>query len=498
MKWAQNLLRTGRAKRGSRAWRRAGPGPPRLFERQPGRQRCFRGRIQGRGARYLAAGRAQGPAQCRQSRRGGRTVQPTTARPLAAEQTPQRGNPVPVVPGADGQPVLAMELCRESFAQRLLERGPLPPTDVVPMAIKIAGALESAHGADLVHGDMKPENILVSQSGEPELADLGLAGLRTVAESTQRLAGASTLHTAPEVLEGAAPSPSADVYGLASAMYQLIVGRGPFVTYEGEQSASVILRVLRDPAPRPSLSSMPIVLADLLEAALAKDPLARPQSALSFAEALQGVEAVAGWPRTRYVAWGPAELGAVRTGVTLLQPGRAGGQLAGAGADQDDVPEPASELGGGTGGDTGAYSFERAKDADRGSHGTEGEEQAPAGGLGEDSGLAHVPPAEPVHDPYAFWDYPAISPELTPRPSGEPPVPGMRRVVAPPAVERTVIVPQPMAPRQQPVVVPEPLPALDADPECQTTGRHRQPRKRSGASQRGHIGNRRGPVNSGP
>jgi Protein kinase domain len=463
MKWAHKLLRTGRAKRGDGP--DAAPAPD-----LPGYSNINRVAIGDFAAVY-------------------RAVELGTSRPVALKILHTAGSPARAVglfneqlpdllllskhpnvvtlyrsfraPG--GQPVLAMELCRESFAQRLLESGPLPPTDVVPVAIKISGALESAHGAGLVHGDMKPENVLVSQFGEPELADLGLAGLRTVAESTERLAGATTLHTAPEVLEGAAPSALADVYGLASAMYQLIVGRGPFVTYEGERSASVILRVLRDPAPRPSLSSMPIVLADLLEAALAKDPLARPQSALAFAEALQAVEAVAGWPRTRYVAWGPAELGALRTGVTLLQPGRAGDQLAG--TDRDDAPEPAGDMGGGTGGDTGGYSFERAEGADGGGDETDADKQAARGVLADDAGTEQPPPAEQVHDPYAFWDYPAISPEFAPRSSGEPSVPGIRRVVAPPPVERTVIVPQPVAPRQQPVVLPDPLPGPRADSE---------------------------------
>ena len=96
---------------------------------------------------------------------------------------------------------------------------------------------------------MKPQNILVSQFDEPVLADFGVATLQAQAQSTEGVFGFTTLHAPPEALEGLPLSPSADIYGLASSMYQLLVGRGPFSSYEGEAPASVILRILRDPAP---------------------------------------------------------------------------------------------------------------------------------------------------------------------------------------------------------------------------------------------------------
>ncbi|HXW82316.1 MAG TPA: serine/threonine-protein kinase, partial [Acidimicrobiales bacterium] len=216
---------------------------------------------------------------------------------------------------AEGRPVLVMELCRESYGQRAAQRGPLAPAEVVAAGIKVAGALETAHRAGVLHRDVKPQNILLSEPGEPVVADFGLVGLQTLGQSTERLAGTATLHAAPEALEGAALSPATDVYGLASSVYELVVGRGPFVTYKGEEPASVILRVVRDPAPRPPLSAMPIALADLLESALAKDPLSRPQSVASFAESLRKIEAGAGWPETQYVVWEAAQLAAPRPGV---------------------------------------------------------------------------------------------------------------------------------------------------------------------------------------
>ena len=208
----------------------------------------------------------------------------------------------------EGRPVLVLELCRESLAHRVRQSGPLSADDVVQVGIKIAGALETAHRSGLLHRDMKPQNILVSQFDEPVLADFGVATLQAQAQSTEGVFGFTTLHAPPEALEGLPLSPSADIYGLASSMYQLLVGRGPFSSYEGEAPASVILRILRDPAPRAPANNVPVALGDLMENALAKDPAKRPQTAGDFAESLREIEALAGWAQTPYVVWGTSQV----------------------------------------------------------------------------------------------------------------------------------------------------------------------------------------------
>jgi serine/threonine protein kinase len=256
----------------------------------------------------------------------------------------------------DGRPVLVLELCRESLAHRVRQNGALPAGEVVQVGIKIAGALETAHRSGLLHRDMKPQNILVSQFDEPVLADFGVATLQAQAQSTEGVFGFTTLHAPPEALEGLPLSASSDVYGLASSMYQLLVGRGPFSSYEGEAPASVILRILRDPAPRAPGNDVPVALADLMENALAKDPAKRPQSAGAFAQALREIEAFAGWAQTPYVVWGAPQAAAPSAEDDLeppspgpaATPNLAAAQLAhllqAERASLDRLPDPATEV----------------------------------------------------------------------------------------------------------------------------------------------------------
>lgn len=205
---------------------------------------------------------------------------------------------------SDGRPVLVLELCRASLGEQLRVSGPLSAVEATRVGIKIAGALETAHRNGFLHRDMKPQNILITQFGEPALADFGVAALQASAQMTAGVFGFTTLHAAPEVLEGHHLSPATDVYGLASTMYQLLTGQAPFATFENEAPASVILRILRDPVRPLRAEHIPLDLADLLESALSKEPEGRPRSAAQFAVALQQVEAAQGWPETSFVAWG--------------------------------------------------------------------------------------------------------------------------------------------------------------------------------------------------
>ncbi len=199
----------------------------------------------------------------------------------------------------DGRPVLVMELCKESVYQRA-KTAPPPMQQSISLAIKIAGALETAHSAGMLHRDVKPQNILLTHYDEPALADFGVARLQSSSEATAGVFGFTTIHAAPEMLEGAVATAATDVYELASTIYQLLEGRAAFRTFDGEAPASVILRILRDPVPPLSATDAPIALSDLLVSAMAKSPEERPPSAADFAEALNDIERAQGWPLTHF------------------------------------------------------------------------------------------------------------------------------------------------------------------------------------------------------
>lgn len=205
---------------------------------------------------------------------------------------------------ADGSLVLVMELCRGSLADTVQRDGPVDVQSAVHVTIRLAGALETAHRAGLLHRDVKPRNVLLTPFGEPALTDFAVGLLHSPVKGPAGTFEFSAVHATPEALEGRAGSPASDVYGLASTAYELITGQAPFEAFEGESPASVILRILRDP-PRPAHSpAIPLELSDLLDAALAKNPEHRPRTALSLAESLQAVESSQGWAVTDFLVWG--------------------------------------------------------------------------------------------------------------------------------------------------------------------------------------------------
>jgi hypothetical protein len=173
--------------------------------------------------------------------------------------------------------------------------------DAVSIGIKISGALETAHRAGILHRDVKPQNILLTGFGEPALSDFGVAMLQSSTQTTAGLFDFTTLHAAPELLEGGAISAATDVYELASTLYQLIAGESAFRAFEGESPASVILRILRDPVRPVIAEGVPIALSDLLIRGMSKEKEDRPQSAAEFARELAYIERERGWPATAII-----------------------------------------------------------------------------------------------------------------------------------------------------------------------------------------------------
>lgn len=200
----------------------------------------------------------------------------------------------------DGRPALVLERCTGTLYDTLHSVDGMQLQDVTAIGIKLAGALETVHRAGVLHCDVRPRTVLVTQHGEPVLAGFDEAVRMREAADRPPLHH-FTPHTAPELLEGSTPTAASDVYGLASTLYELVAGRAAFRSYVGESPASVIVRVLSSPVMPIVAPNVPLEISDLLMWSMSPHPAERPPSPAWIAEELGRVERREGWPRTRMV-----------------------------------------------------------------------------------------------------------------------------------------------------------------------------------------------------
>jgi serine/threonine-protein kinase PknK len=189
-----------------------------------------------------------------------------------------------------GRPYISMDYFeRGSLRDRLSREGPLPIPDVLRIGVKIAGALAATHEAEVLHRDVKPQNILVSRYGEPALADFGVARLVDSSEATHTNAF-TPHHAAPEVVNGEAPGVTSDIYALASSMYQLLAGTPAFRARSGSGIGPLMNRILKEPPPPIQRPDLPPQVFEVIVKAMAKAPGDRYPSAVAFATRLQHLQ----------------------------------------------------------------------------------------------------------------------------------------------------------------------------------------------------------------
>jgi hypothetical protein len=207
-------------------------------------------------------------------------------------------NVVPVYGlGVDGRgPYLVMPfLSRGSLGDRL-RHGPMGWDEAVHVMIRLAGAVESAHRAGVLHRDLKPDNVLLSDFGEPQLTDFGIARMSGEWATTDGQVAGSLPYTPPEVLTGTPPSVRSDVYGLGATLHQMLTGQAPFTADDDSSIWPLYHRIGHEPVP--PLPGQPDALVAVVRVAMAKEPAERPSSAEAFGRALQVVQQAGGRPVT--------------------------------------------------------------------------------------------------------------------------------------------------------------------------------------------------------
>ncbi|MPZ00756.1 MAG: protein kinase [Actinophytocola sp.] len=130
----------------------------------------------------------------------------------------------------NGLPVLIMEyLPSRSLADVIAEYGRLSPADVAHIGAQVASALSAAHAAGIVHRDVKPANILITDDGTAKLTDFGISHAAGDVALTQTGVFAGTpAYLSPEIALGHRPTPASDVYSFGSTLYAALEGSPPF------------------------------------------------------------------------------------------------------------------------------------------------------------------------------------------------------------------------------------------------------------------------------
>ncbi|MEU6155602.1 serine/threonine-protein kinase [Actinosynnema sp. NPDC047251] len=149
----------------------------------------------------------------------------------------------------DEQVGIVMDLVEGGDLRSLLSRGPLPLADAAALLGQTATALDVVHANGIVHRDLKPENVLLAGTGPDRTARLTDFGLARVVDAPGRtrfteLRGTQA-YLAPELFDGAPPTPATDVYALGITAYELLAGRRPFA--EGTDAALMRAHLEREP-----------------------------------------------------------------------------------------------------------------------------------------------------------------------------------------------------------------------------------------------------------
>jgi beta-lactam-binding protein with PASTA domain len=170
----------------------------------------------------------------------------------------------------------------ETLKERVRRGGRMAPADAVAVALGLLAAVETAHGAGVIHRDIKSQNILLDPSGTVKVTDFGIAkaGDSQMTEAGSILGTAQYL--APEQAKGLPVDQRSDLYSVGVVLYEMLTGQVPF---QGDSAVTVALKHVNEMPPEPAelVPGLPYSLNQIVLKALAKDPDRRYASAAEFA-----------------------------------------------------------------------------------------------------------------------------------------------------------------------------------------------------------------------
>ncbi len=191
----------------------------------------------------------------------------------------------------EGSYYMVMEYMPGGTLEDLIEQeGPLPPQRAVAIAIQTAQALQVAHEREVIHRDIKPQNILLSNTGEAKVADFGIARVASATTVTQAGAILGTLHyMSPEQALGNPATPQSDLYSLGVVLYQMLTGELP---YDAETPVGIVMKHVSglSRSPRDVNPNVSEAMNAVTMRLLAKDPNERYPDAAALIKDLERVK----------------------------------------------------------------------------------------------------------------------------------------------------------------------------------------------------------------
>lgn len=195
-----------------------------------------------------------------------------------------------------GETFIAMEYVEGRTLAEVIKQGTLPVDTVLRFGRQLASALAHAHDRGVIHGDLKPLNVVVTPHGDAKILDFGLARrtdpaefdrktLETVSAEGRAGLGGTLPYMAPEQIEGSDASVRTDIWSLGIVLYEMAAGSRPF---QGENLYLLCNSILRD-APRPLALQHPAGLATVILRCLEKEPARRYQRAAETRAALEAL-----------------------------------------------------------------------------------------------------------------------------------------------------------------------------------------------------------------
>jgi serine/threonine-protein kinase len=187
----------------------------------------------------------------------------------------------------DGEPYIVMECLPGCTLADELREGPQAVERTRAMALEVLSALNAAHALGIVHRDVKPANLLITEHGSFKVGDFGIAKSVDGLDQTEtgEIVGTAA-YLAPERIEGQVATPRSDLYSLGVVMYEALTGAKPFA---GDTPAATAYAVhVSDPVPARELRpDADLGLVAVIERAMARNPDERFDSAVAMAETLE-------------------------------------------------------------------------------------------------------------------------------------------------------------------------------------------------------------------